>query len=109
MADKSDECLNVVNTINKDTDMRVFIDDHRSKGEIFKEKQFISFEQSESLERNRSLSIDNEPQDLIDFTDDDETVKMNQNREFVFKSVKGLFDGVLIPKETQLKIFELLH
>ena len=32
--------------INKDTDIKIFIDDNKSKGQFFKPRSFISYEQS---------------------------------------------------------------
>lgn len=154
-----DKTISSIGKLECDTDLKHIKVEHKCLDRFYKEKEFISYDYSKKIIKNRMERImsGNEVDDLIDFdekqTDSsgrkksahkissditgesslmdtaadnfdllgieekyeelkDEDVQkdsFDDNKTFVYNSIKGLFEGNDISKIDQLRVFELLH
>ena len=83
----------------------MFIDTHRTNGEFFKPKSLVSFEQSQSMMRqkmNQSFESqssshsqqNNEEFEIIAETTIDDHETMEQNKEYIYKALDDVFSGI---------------
>jgi len=69
LKDKIEESITSIELINTQTDMKIFIDENRSRGEFYKKKDFVSFDYSKLIMKNRKERLNSKEsmEDFIEF------------------------------------------
>jgi len=103
VSEKISESISSVDLMNPQTDTRVFIDENRSKEEFYKKKEFVSFDYSKKIIKNRQERL-NSRESLEDFVDvgRSQSLDTNPSRNSLGISSSKTFDGTSKQEEHDL-------